>query len=100
MMGMGYATEALHLPGISKRSALQLPPPPPSLSLSLSHTHTHTVPLYCKQPVYCYDVSKHSSKMYINTHTITLLISVSVLDIVKEVQVILFKVLAMAIQVH
>jgi hypothetical protein len=100
MMGMGYATEALHLPGISKRSALQLPPPRLSLSLSLSHTHTHTVPLYCKQPVYCYDVSKHSSKMYINTHTITLLISVSVLDIVKEVQVILFKVLAMAIQVH
>ena len=42
MMGMGYATEALHLPGISKRSALQLPPPPFSLSLSLSHTHTHT----------------------------------------------------------
>jgi hypothetical protein len=41
MMGMGYATEALHLPGISKRSALQLPPPF-SLSLSLSLTHTHT----------------------------------------------------------
>lgn len=93
MMGMGYATEALHLPGISKRSALQLPPPP-------SLSHTHTVSLYCNQPVYCYDVSKHSSKMYINTHTITLLISVSVLDIVKEVQVILFKVLTMAIQVH
>jgi hypothetical protein len=67
-------------------------PPPPR--------PTHRVPLYCKQPVYCYDVSKHSSKTCINTHTITLLISVSVLDIVKEVQVILFKVLTMAIQVH